>query len=356
MGFYLIHLPQSDRIVFAREHTGDQQPKRDCLKGFGGGWIVRSAASSIALDHIAREAGLLLARRQRIEAAGGSGKPRLIAAADPVLETIRDRGPTRLDNIYLDDADAHARLQPILAETAPELAAKLELHTGDYPLFDVYRVTDEIERLRSSKVHLKSGGWLHFQKTEAMTVIDVNTGRIAKARGGLSPAMRTDLEAVPVIARHIRARNLGGLIAVDFINASETDWRTRIDQALKEAVEADPARVALLPLNPFGIAHLSRERVAADLAERTTDRCFSCRGEGRLARFDAQLADIQVALLRQAPTMAGETFRITCHKALADFLNRRHEICLAPLEKRFSITIRVEVVSGIKTSYSVDLG
>jgi len=356
VGFYAIYLPQGDRIVFAKEHQGDQQPIRALLKAHPGGWIVRSAATGIDPARVAAEAELSIAHWQRIQAAEDSGKPRLIEAADPLLEAVRDRGPTRLDNIYVDDIEAHERLQAILAVTAPELAAKLRLHTGDYPLFDVFKVTDELERLRATKVNLKSGGWLHFQKTEAMTVIDVNTGKIAKSRGGLSPALRTDLEAVPAIARHVRARNLGGLVAVDFINAAEADWRERIDKALKEAIAADPARVELLPLNAFGIAHISRERVAADLAELTTDRCFSCKGEGRIPSFDAQVAEIQVAIIRQAPGMAGETFRIACHKALADFLTRRHALCFMPLEHRFEVKIQIKAMSGLKTHYSVDLG
>ncbi|MDJ0835943.1 MAG: ribonuclease E/G [Acidobacteriota bacterium] len=340
-GLRLIHLPLGAGVSFSREFKGDRENLAERLPEQGG-WIVRSAAAEVRPEVLDAEAKVLAARYRDLQQAAASGKPRLLYREDPVLAAVHEIGLSRLRNLHVDDETYGEELRTQLLATAPDLAARLSIHREASSLFDTYKIESQIDDLRAAKVWLKSGGRLHFHQTEAMVTIDVDSGKHGKSRGGLSAALRTNLEAADELAVQLRARNLAGLIVVDFINAKEPDWRTRVDNALKKALTADPARVELLRIDRFGLARLSRERRGPDLAHILTEPCNTCRGTGRRDRLETITADIQKQLLRESKGMTGETYTLSCGQSLADHLTKRKDLYFAPIETLQEIKIQIE--------------
>jgi len=340
-GFFSVFMPLSKGIHFSKNFAGDRDRFREIVGTAGGGWIIRSAAAGIGEARFRAEVSALEGEWKQLGEQSQKGSAGLIRATDPLLTAIRDQGLTRLDNIFVDDEGTHRNVQDFTTDFAPELSASLQWHLEPYPIFDVYGIESEIDSLRAAKINLPSGGWLLFQRTEAMTVVDVNSGKARKDRGGKSAALRTNLEAAREIARQVRVRNLSGLIVIDFIEARERSWRSDLDSALRTAFRDDDARHDLLPINPFGLAHISRERTEPALDELLSERCPCCWGSARIDTHETRVLDIQKNIIRQAENMAGTQFAIGCARALADVLTQRFDELLAPLEQRYDIGIRI---------------
>lgn len=347
VGFHLILQPYGRGITFSRAFAGDRETAKACLlpfnwQGGGPGWIVRTAAAARDSERLALEAERLLAQFASFQAAAQSGKPRLIEALDPLLALLREIPHGQLKNLHFDDIKLHDRIKQQLLTPYPELALRLKLHGGEHPLFDVYKIESEIDQLTANRVWLKSGGCLDFHQTPAMVTVDVNSGKNTRARSGISCALKTNLEAVDEVTRQLRARNLAGLVVIDFINAPESNWRKQIDTALSEAIGLDPARVEMLPTNRFGLGQLSRARKGTDLNRILHEPCRTCSGSGWVDRLETIALQIQRQLRRQAPGMEGETFLLRCGQALADYLMQRHALFFEGLEQAFEIQVTVE--------------
>ena len=162
-----------------------------------------------------------------------------------LLRTLREMVGTELDRIRVDSRESYRRMMDFTQAFVPEFSSRLEHYPGEWPIFDLYSVEDELERALERKVDLKSGGHLVLDQTEAMTTIDVNTGAYVGHRNPEETIFKTNLEAAQAIARQLRLRNLGGIIIIDFIDMVDPEHRRQVLRALEKSLERDPTKTQL---------------------------------------------------------------------------------------------------------------
>ena len=217
-----------------------------------------------------------VARRHAVpaEALGGAGREGGASRGPAIWCTricrwpcacMRDVVSSGVDKVSVDHAETHQRMLEFARTFMPDMAERIELYDGDRPIFDLYGVEEEIQKSLDRKVPLKSGGYLIFDQTEAMTTIDVNTGAYVGHRTLEETIFRTNLEAAVAIARQLRLRNLGGIIIIDFIDMEEEEHRKQVLQALEKALASDHAKNHISSVSPLGLVEMTRKRTRESL-------------------------------------------------------------------------------------------
>lgn len=256
----------------------------------GEGVIVRTEAENAGDEEVARELAYLRKRwREALASAAGRKTPCLICRdADLIEAALRDFGAEDVEEIVVEEAAAFQRVRELAEALFPGAADKLRRYQGREPLFERLGVAAQLDRALQRRIPLPSGGHLVFDRTEAMTVIDVNTGAFS-GKGGQQreqAVTAANLEAAREIARQLRLRDIGGIVLIDFVNMQEAANRERVLTALRAEAAKDTAPVAVLGMTALGLVELTRKRVRASLAERMTEPCPCCGGTGRVLSVD----------------------------------------------------------------------
>jgi ribonuclease G len=204
-------------------------------------------------------------------------------------------------------------------------------YKGDRTLFDFYAIEAEIEKALARKVDLKSGGYLIFDQTEALTTVDVNTGSFVSGKNLSDTIFKTNLEAAQSIARQLRLRNLGGIIIVDFIDMDEDSQRETVLDELKKAVESDRARINVNGFTPLGLVELTRKRTRESLAHQLCEPCKVCQGRGELKTVQTICYEIMRELLREAKQFNAKEFKVLASAEVIDMLMDEESQSLASL-------------------------
>ena len=182
-----------------------------------------------------------------------------------VLRVLRDISDAEVEKLRIDSRETFQRVESFVRQFTPELADKLEYYPGERPIFDLYSIDDEIQKALERKVQLKSGGHLVFDQTEAMTTIDVNTGAYVGHRNLEETIFKTNLEAAQAIVRHLRLRNLGGIIIVDFIDMQTEEHKRQVLRALEKHIERDNANCHISEISSLGLVQMTRKRTRESL-------------------------------------------------------------------------------------------
>jgi ribonuclease G len=219
----------------------------------------------------------------------------------------------------------------------PERVKDIELYTGSEPIFDAYGIEDEIGRALSRKVPLPSGGSLIVDQAEALTAIDVNTGRyVGKGSKDLEEtALKTNLEAVEEIAYQLRFRNIGGLVILDLIDMEKYANREKVWRALEAALVKDKAKTTLNRISELGLIEMTRKRTRESLGRLLHEPCFYCDGTGQLQSKETIAYEILREIRRKRSTLPGYTVVVNAHPAVADVLNGTEKSALLDAESRF---------------------
>src|SRR6202011_894465 len=196
------------------------------------------------------------------------------------------------DRLWCDDPTTYSRIVQFVQNYMPRLRARVMLHDGSEPVFDRFSIEPQIERALDRKVWLKSGGYLVFDQAEALTAIDVNTGRFVGKRSQQETVLKTNLEAVDEVVRQLRLRNIGGVIIVDFIDMSRDTDRKRVSDALSQALKRDKARTSALKISELGLVQMTRKRTRESLEELLTDPCPHCEGRRVVKSVPTLAADV----------------------------------------------------------------
>jgi len=201
--------------------------------------------------------------------------------------TLRDRMHTEVDRVLVDAPDLLSGMRDFAGKFLDGWSDRLYLYQGERAIFDLYGVDEEIDQALQRDVKLKSGGYLIFDQTEAMTTIDVNTGAYVGYRNLEETIFRTNLEAAQAIARQLRLRNLGGIIIIDFIDMHEPEHREQVLQTLARALEPDHAHTVIHDFSPLGLVEMTRKRTTESLVQRICEPCKVCAGSGRVKTADS---------------------------------------------------------------------
>ncbi|MBW1991255.1 MAG: Rne/Rng family ribonuclease [Deltaproteobacteria bacterium] len=286
-GYYLVYAPTLSHLGVSRRISDAAERQRlqgllEDLKPPEGGLIARTASLGQSEAVLRRERDELVslwqAIHQRYEAAASPAL--LLTELDFPRRLIRELGSPDLDRVIVDDPPTYKRVLEYISGHIPVLKNRVELYTEPEPLFLHFGLDLDWRRLLSHQIWLKSGGYLLIEETEALTAIDVNTGKFIGRHQLEDTILQTNLEAAREVARQLRLRNIGGLIVIDFIDMKKPAHREVVYQALLEALKADRAKTSALPISSLGLLEMTRERLGESLAERIAEPCSSCGGRG----------------------------------------------------------------------------
>lgn len=263
----------------------------------------------------------------------------------PVGRALRDHVGAKLDHIRVNAAQGFAEARAWLFEHAPDHVARLERFDDPAGLFELFQIEDDIAAALSRRVALRSGGAIVFGETEALTAIDVDSGK-ASARGTAFDelALRINLEAASEIARQLRLRGIGGIVVIDFLHMENTAYRARVVNVLRQALAKDPAPTKVLGMSALGLVEMTRKRVGEPLATRLFENCPTCDGDGHLPSLPAVLAELLRRAWREAANSPpGAKIEIACAPDVAALLEGELR---GRLERQIGAVVHVKPETG----------
>ena len=285
-GRHLVLIPTVDHIGISRRITKEAERDRlknmvEKLKAPGVGYIVRTVCEGKDEEKIKEDMEYLLKVWEEIkERSESSSAPSLIHNdLDLILRATRDLFTANIDRLIVDDQSEYSNLKKFIETYLPRLKDGLELYQGNEPLFDAFNIEADISRALGSKVWLKSGGYIIIDQMEALTAIDVNTGRFVGKKNLEDTILKTNLEAVREIAIQIRLRNIGGIIIIDFIDMIKKTNRDKVFNSLQEGLQKDRARTNILNMSDFGLVEMTRKRTQESLVRSLCEPCPYCEGK-----------------------------------------------------------------------------
>lgn len=289
-GRYMVFVPSGEGVGFSRRLEDKERIrlKRESrgLDLHGGGAIIRTAARGAGNADFARELIYLNLLNDVLErrAKETSAPAMIFQEADLSIRVLRDVFTDELDEALIDDEAQYERVKSFLTRTAPELADRVVRYEDEQKgLFERYGVDDDIEKILSTRVDLPSGGYLIIEHTEALTIIDVNTGSFTgkgKARGLEETITHTNLEAAEEAVRQIRLRDIGGIIVIDFIDMARASNRDAVLKVMRKSLDEDRTKTHVVEISPLGLVEMTRQNVTDGVREIMTKRCPVCNGEG----------------------------------------------------------------------------
>ena len=318
---YLVYMPRTPHIGISQQIEDDDERSRlrslldeaaEAQAMGEGGYILRTAAESIGREELEADLRFLKRLWAVVSRRGSEQQPpaRLFEDWQLYQRSVRDLARPGLERIRVDSEEAYQRLRDFCEDYVPELAPLLEHYQGTRPLFDVYGVEDEIGRALERKVPLKSGGYLIIDQTEAMSTIDVNTGGFVGRSNQEETVYKTNLEAVTALARHIRLRNLGGIIIIDFIDMRDAEHRRQVFRALEKAMVRDRARTVITGVSELGLVEMTRKRTRDSLSHVLCEDCPACGGRGSLKSAQTVCYEIFRDILREARAYDADTLMV----------------------------------------------
>ncbi|WP_348759455.1 ribonuclease G [Candidatus Methylocalor cossyra] len=333
----------SQRIECERERIRLRQCVDAFQKEHGtGAFIARTAAEGV--DEAALRADMLfllklwnsIAQRHR------TAKPKTLLHEDLPLSmrVLRDTHRAKVEKIRVDSREAYLRLVKFAKEFVPDLAPIIEHYTGERPLFDLYGVEDEIQKALERRVMLKSGGYLIFDQTEAMTTIDVNTGAYVGGRNLEETIFKTNLEAAQAIARQLRLRNLGGIIIIDFIDMRDAEHREQVLQALQKSLEKDHAKNTVSAVSALGLVEMTRKRTRESLEHILCEPCPACGGRGVLKTAETVCLEIFREILREVRQYNVQELLVLASNEVVERLLDEEADTLSELETFLGVRIK----------------
>jgi ribonuclease G len=339
-GRLLVYLPQEFHIGISQriEDEAERAHLRERLQQLlpadaTGGFIIRTMAETATDKEMLSDIAYL----RRIW--GGIQEKGKIATAPALLyqdlnlslRVLRDIANDDTDRILVDSRETFHKLQAFAQDYTRNFLERLQLYSGERPLFDLYGIEEEIERALARRVPLKSGGYVIIDQTEALTTIDVNTGGFVGGRSFDDTIFKTNLEAAHVIARQLRLRNLGGIIIVDFIDMENDTHRESVLTEFKKALSLDRTRITVSGFSSLGLVEMTRKRTRESLAHTLCEPCPMCQGRGEVKTAQTVCYEILREIVREARQFDAREFRILASQAVIDLFLDEESQSLAML-------------------------
>ncbi len=347
-GRLLVLMSATEHVGVSRRIEDEEERKRlasilknMCPKGFG--LIARTACEGKKEDELLADLDFLRRMWESIQEKARKMRAPSLLHQDLrlIFRVIRDLHAHALRKIVIDDPSLYKRVEEFLKEYLPEEECEVELFDGKEGIFESHRVEVEISKLTQKKIWLKSGGYIVLDYTEALNVIDVNTGKYLGKKGLEDTILKTNLEAVKEIAYQIRLRNLGGIIIVDFIDMERKDSRESVFQALLDALKRDRIKTFAYPISELGLVQLTRKRTRENIVTMLTESCPTCEGTGYIkSRYT-----ICYEVLRTLRVLCGKgkvkQFNVHLAPEVARLLVEEEKTSLEYLENSFATKINI---------------
>jgi ribonuclease G len=267
------------------------------------------------------------------------------------FRSVRDLLGHEVSKLIIDSKDEYERLVEFINTYFPKLISKIELYEGDEPIFDAYGIELEIPKTLGKHVWLKSGGYIVIDQTEALTSIDVNTGKFVGKATLEDTLLKTNLEAVKEIAYQIRLRNLGGIIIIDFIDMEKEENRNKLFTAFQEAMSKDRVKSTILQVSELGLIQMTRKRVRESLGRTLCETCSYCEGRGFIKSATTVCYEIFRELRKVGSTRRNGKVMITAHPHITDLLYEEEREGLEEIEKLYGFKCIVKADKNYHQEY-----
>lgn len=313
------------------------------------GFIIRTAAEGASKRDIQRDLRYLsrlwhsIDRRIRSD----SSPAELYRESDLVIRTLRDVFTTNIIQIVCDSETVLRKIKDFLSQAYPRLKQKLVFYNGQEPLFHKYQIEEEIAKVQTRTVHLRCGGSIVIEQTEALVAIDVNSGRYHKQENAEQTSFTINSEAAAEIARQLRLRDLGGLIICDFIDMREEKHRRAIEKIFRDALEVDRARIKILHISRFGVIEMTRQRMRPSLQSTICLVCPQCGGSGFVKSQESQSIEIIRLLQFAASKEQVKQIELLVSPSVAEFLQNEQRSVIWRIEEQSNSKIAVRASANL---------
>ena len=336
----LVFMPMTDHIGVSRKIEDEElrqqlREKIENLRPADTGFIVRTVAETATSEDLEADMEFLLNLWSDVLDLVGNvtSAPKLIYEdLDIILRVVRDVFSPQVSRVVVDDRKTYERVLDFVTNFAPRLRDKVHFFSEERPIFEAYGIEMELSRALNKKIWLRCGGYIIIEATEALTVIDVNTGRYVGKTGLEETIFKTNMEAAKEIAYQLRLRNIGGIIIIDFIDMEEERHREDVCSALQDAVKKDKNRVNILKVSEFGLVQMTRKRNREDLSRMMCEPCLCCHGDGVLKSRRTLCYEIFRKISLNAPKMAGNMVVVKVNPQVAALMLKEEAVTIRQLE------------------------
>lgn len=298
-GRFLVLIPMGDYIAVSKKINNYKERRR--LKGVlnnmvpdGFGVIVRTVAQGQNEKALEEDLRNVLKKWEGIVEKLDDAKPPSLLYRDLNMteSLIRDLFAKNYDRVLIDEPKMHKQIKSYVGQIAPQMVPNVKLYKGKEHIFDFMKIAHDVNSIFSPRVRMKSGGYLIFEQTEAMYVVDVNSGPYAAKERQEDNSLKTNLEAAREVAKQLRLRDIGGIIVVDFIDLRDDRNRKKIYDELKKEFKKDPAKTNVIGMSDFGLVQITRQRIRPSVVNSVSKVCPMCGGSGNVVSQDTILTDI----------------------------------------------------------------
>jgi ribonuclease G len=347
-GRHLVFMPTVDHVGISRRIANEKERRRlretvDRLRPPGTGFIVRTVAENVPQAKLESDIRFLIEIWNQVvrrnERRGGPGL--MHPDLDLILRATRDLFAQDVEQLVVDEREEDQRILSFVTAQDPALASRVVFHDSEEPVFDAYGIEQELQRAAQRKVWLKSGGYLIFDQAEALTAIDVNSGRYVGKKSLEETITKINVEAAKEIVYQLRLRNIGGIIICDFIDMEKSQNRDKVFKTLQEALGRDKAKTNVLRISELGLVEMTRKRVRESLGRILHEDCSYCGGEGFVKTVTTVVYQIFQELRREAPNLRDPTLVVNCNADVARVLQGEEREELRHLMDRFNKSIQV---------------
>jgi ribonuclease G len=354
-GRNVVFMPTVSHIGISRRISTERDRRRlrrlvDQLRPKGSGFVVRAVAEHASNGQVRADMDYLLKLWANIKANERLHRAPVLLYRDLdlVLRVVRDNLSPELTRVITDDRAQYERLVRFVKAFLPDYADKIALYDGREPIFDGYGIEHEIDRALARTVQLRSGGTLIFDQGEALTAIDVNTGKFVGAKGKTleETITHTNIESADEIADQLRLRNIGGLVIIDFIDMDKESNRRKVYRRLQEALRKDRAKAHITKISEMGLVEMSRKRTRESLGRMLTASCGYCEGKGYTKSTATVSSEILRQIRREAAHIPGDVIQVHCHPDVADLMRGPEQPAVDDTVKRVQRAIEIHARKG----------
>ncbi|MCE5195052.1 MAG: Rne/Rng family ribonuclease [Nitrospiraceae bacterium] len=347
-GRYLVLMPNVEHIGISRRISNEEERTRlktiaENIKPKGYGLIIRTASESCSEEELKRDLEFLILIWENIQRKKDkvSAPALLYSDLDLVFRSVRDMLTQGVERLIIDSPEEYEKIREFVKTYFPKLLEKIVLHEGNEPIFDAFGIELDLSRALGRRVWLKSGGYIVIDQTEAMTVIDVNTGKFVGKEGLEDTILKTNLEAVKEIAYQIRLRNLGGIIIIDFIDMERLENRDKVFNAFLEAMKKDRAKNTIFNISELGLIQMTRKRVRESIGRILCEPCPYCEGKNYVKSPRTICYEIFRKLFKIARHSTDKII-VTAHPSVAELLSDEERQGLEDIENRYGIKVIIK--------------
>jgi ribonuclease G len=334
-GRHLVVTPLSPRVGVSRRIESDRERRRlreivSKARPEGLGFIIRTAGDNATEADLQADIRYLTTVWNDIQSKrkDASSPCDLYSELSLPLRVIRDFVNNKTKRIVIDDRRIYEEMDDFLTRFVADPKPRLEHYRGALPIFDHFNIESAIDANLGKKIFLKSGGHLVIDQSEALTAIDVNTGRFVGKRDLEDTVLRTNLEAVKEVVHQLRFRNIGGIIIIDLIDMESAENRNKVYGALQEALKQDKARTNILKISELGLVEMTRKRTRENLVQQLCEPCSNCEGRGYVLSSESMAYKILREIRKDLPRFCGRQIAISVNPRVAEvLLARAHKAC-----------------------------